>query len=154
MAARSSGRTSAEAGKQLLLLVPVRQPGGAASPSIQLTQMPTTILQAPAPQTTYAQGWPYQEQPAAAAYFPLLDANLTSTWPGGAYAGEGFGVTWRQDPVFGMVLACDEVCLARGGAGATLPPQFLSATGGRAASAAVQPAAADLPASPLDAGGG
>jgi hypothetical protein len=66
-------------------------------------------LQAPAARSTYPQGWPYQDQPAAAAYFPLLDGNLTSSWPSGAYAGDGHDVAWRQDPVFGTVLSCDEV---------------------------------------------
>ena len=47
--------------------------------------------------------------PPAAAYFPLLNADLTAAYPAGAYAGEGHNLLWEQDPQMGQVMSCDEV---------------------------------------------
>ena len=47
--------------------------------------------------------------PAAAAYFPLLSSDVTSSYPAAAYEGVAHNLDWVEDPAFGQVMACDEV---------------------------------------------
>ncbi|EFN59099.1 hypothetical protein CHLNCDRAFT_137883 [Chlorella variabilis] len=46
--------------------------------------------------------------PAAAAYFPLLSSDVTSSYPAAAYEGVAHNLDWVEDPAFGQVMACDE----------------------------------------------